>query len=149
MGSSMAENHPVGFQWVMEAREKRRESCSCRSALHSHFGHGGHLGAAASGQRHCFSRRLIHYVLEKEKDFREYVVNYTNASMILRDDFQDTEDLAVCSPAGIGEEGLQDRLMGLQGFAAKESDGPEHGASGGHAQDRGGEKIDEVFTSRI
>ena len=22
MGSSMAENHPVGFQWVMEAREK-------------------------------------------------------------------------------------------------------------------------------
>ena len=22
MGSSMAENHPVGFQWVMQAREK-------------------------------------------------------------------------------------------------------------------------------
>ena len=22
MGSSMAENHPVGFQWVIEAREK-------------------------------------------------------------------------------------------------------------------------------
>jgi formate dehydrogenase major subunit len=22
MGSSMAENHPVGFQWVMEARER-------------------------------------------------------------------------------------------------------------------------------
>jgi formate dehydrogenase major subunit len=22
MGSNMAENHPVGFQWVMEARER-------------------------------------------------------------------------------------------------------------------------------
>ena len=26
MGSSMAENHPVGFQWVMEAREKGAKS---------------------------------------------------------------------------------------------------------------------------
>jgi len=25
MGSNMAENHPVGFQWVMEARERGAE----------------------------------------------------------------------------------------------------------------------------
>jgi formate dehydrogenase major subunit len=36
---------------------------------------------------------LINYVLENEKDFREYFVNYTNAPIILRDDFRDTEDL--------------------------------------------------------
>jgi formate dehydrogenase major subunit len=61
MGSNMAENHPVGFQWVVEARER---------------------GA-----------KVIHYVLENGKDFREYVVHYTNASSILPEDFKDTEDL--------------------------------------------------------
>jgi len=36
---------------------------------------------------------LINYVLTEEKDFREYVVAYTNAGTILREDFRDTEDL--------------------------------------------------------
>jgi formate dehydrogenase major subunit len=36
---------------------------------------------------------LIHYVLENEKDFREYVIHYTNASCILPENFKDTEDL--------------------------------------------------------
>ena len=40
-----------------------------------------------------FLGALIHYVLENEKYFREYVVHYTNASTILREDFRDTEDL--------------------------------------------------------
>ena len=36
---------------------------------------------------------LVRYVLENQKDFREYVLHYTNAAAILRDDLQDTEDL--------------------------------------------------------
>jgi formate dehydrogenase major subunit len=36
---------------------------------------------------------LVRYVLEEQKDFREYVLHYTNASVILRDDMRDTEDL--------------------------------------------------------
>ncbi len=36
---------------------------------------------------------LIHYVLEHDAWFRDYVVAYTNAPMILREDFRDTEDL--------------------------------------------------------
>jgi formate dehydrogenase major subunit len=32
-------------------------------------------------------------VLENERDFREYVLHYTNASMLVREDFRDTEDL--------------------------------------------------------
>src|SRR5438552_1021516 len=27
MGSNMAENHPVGFQWVLEARERGAKGC--------------------------------------------------------------------------------------------------------------------------
>ncbi len=58
MGSSMAENHPVGFQWVMAARERGANDHSRRSALHAHLGNGGHLGAAARRHRHSVPRRL-------------------------------------------------------------------------------------------
>jgi formate dehydrogenase major subunit len=35
----------------------------------------------------------VNYVLTEEKDFREYVLAYTNASTIVSEDFRDTEDL--------------------------------------------------------
>lgn len=42
----------------------------------------------------AFLGGLIHHVLETKGYFEEYVVRYTNASTILREDFEDTEDLA-------------------------------------------------------
>jgi anaerobic selenocysteine-containing dehydrogenase len=36
MGSNMAENHPVGFQWVMEARERGAKGDPRRPTLHAH-----------------------------------------------------------------------------------------------------------------
>jgi formate dehydrogenase major subunit len=37
---------------------------------------------------------LINYVLSEGKEFREYVVAYTNASVLINEDYRDTEDLA-------------------------------------------------------
>jgi len=37
----MAENHPVGFQWVMEARELGAK------IIHAYIGDGGYLGPVA------------------------------------------------------------------------------------------------------
>jgi formate dehydrogenase major subunit len=94
MGSSMAENHPVGFQWVMEAREKNGAKIihvdprfTRTSAMSDYW-----LPLRA-GSDIIFLGAMINYVLTNERDFRDYVVHYTNASTILRDDFQDTEDL--------------------------------------------------------
>ncbi len=42
----------------------------------------------------AFLGGLIHHVLETKGYFEEYVVRYTNASTILREDFQDTDELA-------------------------------------------------------
>ena len=104
MGSSMAENHPVGFQWVIEAREKRRARHSCGSAVQPHVGDGRRSGLPLrAGSDILFLGGLINYVLEHEQEFREYVVHYTNASAILRDDFQDTEDLGGLF-SGLGSE---------------------------------------------
>jgi len=41
----------------------------------------------------AFLGGLINYVIQNEKYFKEYVVNYTNAATIVRDDFKDTEDM--------------------------------------------------------
>ena len=47
MGSNMAENHPVGFQWVVEAKQRGRQDHPRRPALHAHERAGRHPRAAA------------------------------------------------------------------------------------------------------
>jgi formate dehydrogenase major subunit len=94
MGSSMAENHPVGFQWVIEAREKNGAKVihvdprfTRTSAMSDYW-----LPLRA-GSDLVFLGALIHYVIANERYFQEYVVRYTNAPVLVRDDFRDTEDL--------------------------------------------------------
>jgi formate dehydrogenase major subunit len=89
----MAECHPVGFQWVMEAKARgatvihvdpRFTRTSALADLYVPIRAGGDI---------AFLGGLINYVLSHEKYFREYVVTYTNAAAILTEDFADTEDL--------------------------------------------------------
>ncbi len=93
MGSNMAENHPVGFQWVMEARERgakvmhvdpRFTRTSAMSNLHVPI---------RAGTDIAFLGGVINYILENERYFKEYVVHYTNAPSIVSEEFVDTEDL--------------------------------------------------------
>ena len=93
MGSNMAENHPVGFQWVVEARERGAQVIHVdprftrTSALATRF------VPIRSGSDIAFLGGIVNYILEHGREFREYVVEYTNAPCLLREDFQDTEDL--------------------------------------------------------
>lgn len=89
----MAENHPVGFQWVMKAKERgaviihvdpRFTRTSAVSDIHA---------ALRPGSDIAFLGGLIHYIIENERFFRDYVIAYTNASAIISDEYQDTEDL--------------------------------------------------------
>ena len=89
----MAEAHPVGFQWVMEAKARGAtiihvDPRFSRTSAVAHL----HVPIRA-GADIAFVGGLINYVLRNEKYFREYVVNYTNAATIITEDFQDTEDL--------------------------------------------------------
>lgn len=89
----MAECHPVGFQWVMEAKARgatvihadpRFTRTSALADIHVPLRAGSDI---------AFLGGLINHVLTHDKWFHEYVVAYTNAPMILREDFEDTEDL--------------------------------------------------------
>jgi formate dehydrogenase major subunit len=93
MGSNMAENHPVGFQWVMEARERGAKVIHVdprftrTSAMATK-----HVGIRA-GTDIAFLGGIVNYIFEHEQWFDEYVRHYTNAPVIITDDFKDTEDL--------------------------------------------------------
>jgi formate dehydrogenase major subunit len=92
MGSNMAENHPVGFQWVMEARERGAvvqhidPRFTRTSAMATR-----HVGIRA-GSDIAFLGGVVHYILENERWFDEYVKRYTNAPVIVTEEFSDTED---------------------------------------------------------
>ncbi len=93
MGSSMAENHPVGFQWVMEARERGARVIHVDPRFTRTSAMADIWVPLRAGSDIVFLGGLINYVLEHGRDFREYVVHYTNAATLLCDDFRDTEDL--------------------------------------------------------
>lgn len=92
-GSNFAEAHPVGFQWVMEAKERGAKIIhidprfSRTSALADTF------VPLRAGSDIALLGGLINWVITHDAYFREYVVNYTNAATILREDFRDTEEL--------------------------------------------------------
>ncbi len=93
MGSNMAENHPVGFQWVVEARERGAKVIHVDPRFSRTSAMAGQWLPLRAGSDLVFLGALICYVLENHREFREYLVHYTNASVIVADEFRDTEDL--------------------------------------------------------
>ncbi len=88
----MAECHPVGFRWVMKAKERgatiihvdpRFTRTSAVADVHVPIRAGSDI---------AFLGGIIHYILENERYFHDYVVNYTNAAAILTPEYQDTEE---------------------------------------------------------
>jgi formate dehydrogenase major subunit len=146
MGSSMAENHPVGFQWAMEAREKGAKIIHVDPRYTRTSAMADIWVPLRAGSDIIFLGAIVHYVLENNKEFREYVTHYTNASTILREDFRDTEDLDGFFSGWDAEKKQYDPESWLyQGAPAKRNKGgkPGHSAAGGgHGKDRGGEGQD-------
>jgi formate dehydrogenase major subunit len=102
----MAECHPVGFQWVMEAKERgariihvdpRFTRTSAMADLHVPIRAGSDI---------AFLGGIVNYILENGREFREYVKTFTNAPVILREDFEDTEDLDGFFSGWNAEDGL-------------------------------------------
>lgn len=145
MGSSMAENHPVGFQWVMEAREKGATIIHVDPRYTRTSAMADIWVPLRAGSDIIFLGALARFVLENNRDFRDYVVAYTNASTILREDFRDTEDLDGLFSGWDAEKKKYDPESWLyQGAPQKETEKtPGHSpAGGGHGKDRGGEAQD-------
>lgn len=140
MGSSMAENHPVGFQWVMEAREKGAKIIHVDPRFTRTSAMADIWVPLRAGSDLVLLGALIRFVLENERDFREYVLHYTNAAVLLRDDFKDTEDLEGIFSGWDAEKKEYD----FESWAYRGAPTvPGSKTHGGHAKDRGGERSRE------
>ncbi|SDO98184.1 formate dehydrogenase major subunit [Klenkia soli] len=92
-GSNMAECHPVGFQWVMEAKARGAKVIHIDPRFTRTSAVADTHVPLRAGTDIAFLGGLISYVLDNELDFRDYVLAYTNASSLVGEDFVDTEDL--------------------------------------------------------
>src|SRR5205814_5504859 len=90
----MAEAHPVGFRWVMKAKERGATVIHVDPRFSRTSALADVWVPIRAGSDITFLGGIIHHVIENELFFREYVVHYTNASCILRDDYRDPEDNA-------------------------------------------------------
>jgi formate dehydrogenase major subunit len=139
-GSNMAEAHPVGFQWVMEAKARgatvihvdpRFTRTSALADVHVPL---------RAGTDIAFLGGLVNHVLTHGLDFRDYVVAYTNAAAILREDFRDTEDLdGLFSGWDPGTREYDETSWQYEGAemtaAAGQRQAPQPGASGSGGSD--------------
>ena len=90
----MAEAHPVGFRWVMKAKEKGATIIHVDPRFSRTSALADVWVPIRAGSDITFLGGIIRHVVENELFFRDYVVHYTNASCILRDDYGDPEDNA-------------------------------------------------------
>jgi len=93
MGSNMAEAHPVGFQWVVEAKHRGAPVLHIDPRFTRTSALADRHVPLRAGTDIAFLGGVVNHILSNELDFREYVLAYTNASFIVNEEFRDTEDL--------------------------------------------------------
>ena len=88
----MAEAHPVGFRWVMKAKEHGATIIHVDPRFSRTSALADIWVPIRAGTDIVFLGGLIRHLVEHNLYFHEYVVHYTNASCILSDDYRDPED---------------------------------------------------------
>ena len=93
MGGNPAENHPCGFKWAIEAKRTRNAKMIVvdprftRTAATSDLFCQIRVGADIA-----FLGGVIRYAIENNRIAKDYLINYTNASFIVKEGFQLPED---------------------------------------------------------
>ena len=88
MGGNPAENHPVGFRFVMEAKRKRKAKLVC---IDPRFNRTAAVSDCyvpiRAGTDIAFLGGLIHYALSRKLYHADYVRLHTNASFLIQEGF--------------------------------------------------------------
>ncbi|MDX6322986.1 MAG: formate dehydrogenase major subunit [Propionibacteriaceae bacterium] len=92
-GSNMAECHPVGFQWVMEAKARGARVIHIDPRFSRTSAQADTYVPIRAGSDIVFLGAVINYILSNDKYFHEYVVAYTNAATLVSEDFKDVDEL--------------------------------------------------------
>ena len=137
----MAECHPVGFQWVMEAKQRGATVIHIdprftrTSALAD-----AHIPIRA-GSDIVLLGAVINYILTEEKYFREYVLAYTNAATLINSDFVDANDLDGVFSGYDPESGSYDTTSwGYQGVDEQAAGGDRGAGHGSESEESASER---------
>ena len=132
IGSSMAEAHPVGFRWVVKARERGATVIHVDPRFSRTSALSDIWVPLRAGSDIVFLGALINFVIERDRIFREYVVAYTNAPTIITGTFEDTEELDGLFSGWSAERVAYDPASWAYEGA------PDYGRISGHTRQDGG-----------
>ena len=93
MGSNMAENHPIAFRFVLEAKERGATIIHVDPRFTRTSAMADIYAPIRAGSDIAFLGGLIRHILENDLWFKEYALHYTNIAHIIDEQYQDAEDL--------------------------------------------------------
>ncbi|GAB7198466.1 formate dehydrogenase-N subunit alpha [Dickeya oryzae] len=94
MGGNAAEAHPVGFKWAVEAKTHNDAKLIVVDPRFNRSAAVADLYAPIrAGSDAAFLLGIVNYLINHDKIHHEYVKSYTNASLIVREDFSFDEGL--------------------------------------------------------
>ncbi len=89
MGGNPAENHPCGFKWAIEAKRNRNAKMIVVDPRFTRTASTADLFCQIrAGADIAFLGGLIRYAIENNRYPKEYLVNYTNAALIVKEGFK-------------------------------------------------------------
>jgi len=93
MGGNPAENHPCGFKWVIEAKRNRNAKIICVDPRFTRTASTADLFLQIrAGTDIAFLGGVINYAIANDRIAKDYLVNYTNASFVVKEGFKLPED---------------------------------------------------------
>ena len=87
MGSNPAENHPISFKYVMEAKNNGAKIINVDPRFTRTSSQATIYARLRSGTDIAFLGGMIKYILDRSLYNAEYVANYTNAPFLAKDSF--------------------------------------------------------------
>ena len=93
MGANPAENHPISMKWIMRARERGAKLVVVDPRYTRTASKADLYAPMRSGTDIAFLGGMVKYILDNNLYFKEYVVNYTNASYLVNPDFKGPGEL--------------------------------------------------------
>jgi len=147
----MAECHPVGFQWVMEAKKRgatiihvdpRFTRTSAMADIHVPIRPGTDI---------VFLGAIVNYIIENKRYFEDYVVHYTNAPCIINRKFKDTDELDGLFSGWDAEKGRYDSATWqYEGVEVEAAAGEREMFAGeSESKQRGGEVMNEKVDNTL
>lgn len=119
MGGNPAEAHPVGFRWAVEAKKRGARMVVVDPRLNRTAALADKYIPIRVGTDIAFLGGVINWLLQNDKVQWEYVKAYTNASLIVREDFDFNEGVfsGYNADAGVYDRESWEYERGADGFA--------------------------------